>query len=383
MAKIIRREWTSRGPLGKRVRHVAFGYTLTVNGKRERKVSSAWISEEHALKALSERQQQVQEGQTDRPQHVTLGYVAERYLKFKADHGKRSLHEDQRILEKQLLPAFGAGLLIRQLSAEKIAAYEEQRITTVSAWTVRNELTILRHLLRLAHRKWRYVDRVPDIELPKAPRGRMRYLTEHEIQKLLAACAESRNHHLGRMVTLAINTGMRRSEILNLTWERIELDTDLGFNARITLYDTKNGEARGVPLNQAAGAVLSALEPDAQARIGRVFKRKDGSDWGQMRTAFEKAVERAGLSDFRFHDLRHTAASHLAMRGRPLKEIQEILGHKSFSMTLRYAHLSPRHLRTAVESLAGLTAEPLPPDSWTHKRAHSVESGTHEEISTA
>lgn len=115
-------------------------------------------------------------------------------------------------------------------------------------------------------------------------------------------------------------------------------------------------EPRGVPLNLAAGAALSALEPDAQKRIGRVFKRKDGSDWGQIRTGFEKAVERAGLSNFRFHDLRHTAASHLAMRGRPLKEIQEILGHKSFSRTLRYVHLSPRHLRTAVESLAGLTA---------------------------
>lgn len=383
MAKIIRREWTSRGPVGKRVRHVAFGYTVTVNGKRERKVSSAWTSEEHALKALSERQQQVQEGQTDRPQHVTLGHVADRYLKFKADHGKRSLREDQRILEKQFLPAFGASLLIRQLSAEKIAAYEEQRITTVSAWTVRNELTVLRHMLRLAHRKWRYLDRVPDIELPKAPMGRTRYLTEHEIQKLLAACAESRNHHLGCMVTLAINTGMRKSEILNLTWERIELDTDLGFNARITLYETKSGEPRGVPLNQAAGAALSALEPNAQARTGRIFKRKDGSDWGQIRTAFEKAVERAGLADFRFHDLRHTAASHLAMRGRPLKEIQEILGHKSFSMTLRYAHLSPRHLRTAVESLAGLTAEPSLHDSWTHKRTHSVESGTKEEIPTA
>ena len=152
--------------------------------------------------------------------------------------------------------------------------------------------------------------------------------------------------------------GMRKSEILGLTWERIELDKDLGFNARITLYETKNGDPRGVPLNTAAGAALNALQPDPAKRVGRVFTRRDGSHWGQIRTAFEKAVERAGLADFRFHDLRHTAASHLAMRGRPLKEIQEILGHKSFSMTHRYAHLSPRHLRTAVESLAGLTPVP-------------------------
>jgi integrase len=382
MAKIIRREWTSKGPLGKRVRHVAFGYTLAVNGQRERKSSSAWISEEDALKALSARQQQIRGGQTDRPADVTLGHVVERYLKFKADHGKRSLHNDRHIFEKQLLPHFGAGLPIRQLSAEKIAAYEERRIQEVSPWTVRNDLTVLRHLLRLAQRKWNYLDRVPEIELPKAPNGRTRYLTEHEIQKLLVACAASRNPHLVAIVMLAINTGMRKSEILNLTWERIELDTDLGFNARITLYETKNGEPRGVPLNVAAGAALIELEPDPEKREGRVFKRKDGSDWGQIRTGFEKAVERAGLSNFRFHDLRHTAASHLAMRGRPLKEIQEILGHKSFSMTLRYAHLSPRHLRTAVESLAGLTPDAATLDRMTHKQSHSVESGTEQEVPT-
>jgi integrase len=310
---------------------------------------------------------------------VTLGHAVERYLKFKADHGKRSLHNDKHIFEKQLLPAFGEKLPLRRLSAEKIAAFEERRITEVSAWTVRNELTVLRHLLRLAHRKWNYLDRVPEIELPPAPRGRTRYLTEGEIAKLLTACAQSKNKHLPSIVTLAINTGMRKNEIMRLKWERIELDKDLGFNARITLYDTKNGEPRGVPLNTAAGAALVALEPDPVKRVGSVFKRKNGEDWGQIRMA----MERAGLHDFRFHDLRHTAASHLAMGGRPLKEIQEVLGHKSFSMTLRYAHLSPMHLRTAVESLAGLTPEPAAAqDSWAHKRAHSVESEAETEVQT-
>ena len=151
--------------------------------------------------------------------------------------------------------------MIHQLSAEKIAAYEEQRIETVGAWTVRNELTVLRHLLWLAYRKGNYLDRMPEIELPTAPRGRTRYLTEHKIQKLLASCAASRNQHLGCMVMPVINTGMRKSEILNFTWERIELDTDLGFNAHIMLYETKNDEPRGVPLNQAACSVLSALKP--------------------------------------------------------------------------------------------------------------------------
>jgi integrase len=383
MGKIIQREWTSVGPIGRVVRHVAYGYTLAVNGKRERKFSSAWISEEDALKALSERQQQIRAGETDRSVNVTLGAVVERYLKFKADHGKRSLSEDQRILEKQILPAFGAGLLLRQLSAEKIAFYEEQRIQAVSAWTVRNELTVLRHLLRLAHRKWTYLDRVPDIELPKAPRGRTRFLDQAEIHRLFEACTHSKNAHLPAIVMLAIHTGMRKSEIMGLKWERISLDKDLGFNARVTLYDTKNGEPRGVPLNTDAIAALAALEPDTDKRSGSVFKRANGEDWGQIRTAFEKAVERAGLLNFRFHDLRHTAASHLAMRGRPLKEIQEVLGHKSFSMTLRYAHLSPMHLRTAVESLNGLTPKAEQLDQWAHKMSQNTKRSSDQEVAAS
>ena len=97
-----------------------------------------------------------------------------------------------------------------------------------------------------------------------------------------------------------------------------------------------------------------------------MFTRANGEDWGQIRTAFEKAVERAGVRNFRSHDLRHTCASHLAMQGRPLKEIQKVLGHKSFSMTLRYAHLSPMHLHTAVESLNGLTPNAATLDSMAH-----------------
>jgi integrase len=281
--------------------------------------------------------------------------VAARYLKFKADHGKRTLKEDRRILEKQLLTVFGPALPIRQLTAEKIAAFEEARIAQVSPCTVRNELTLLRHMLRLAHRKWNYLQRVPEIELPKAPKGRTRFLSEEEIGRLLTACQESKNTHLAAIVRLTINTGMRKGEIMDLRWERVDLAKDFGFNARITLYETKNGEPRGVPLNQAAIATFNAVEPDPAKRQGSVFKGSNGEGLKKIRTAFEKAVERARLSDFRFHDLRHTAASHLAMRGRPLKKIQEVLGHKSFSMTMRYAHLSPMHLRTAVESLNGLT----------------------------
>ena len=152
---------------------------------------------------------------------------------------------------------------------------------------------------------------------------------------------------------------MRKGEILKLTWERVDLNTDLGFSAKITLYKRKNGKPLGVPLNKAAVEAFHTLQPDPAQRVGVVFKKRDGVTWGKMRTAFDSAVTRAGLEDVRFHDLRHTAASHMVMRGRSLKEVQEVLGHKDYRMTLRYAHLSPAHLRTTVEALDGLTTMPV------------------------
>ena len=246
-----------------------------------------------------------------------------------------------------------------------IANYERHRIAKVSAYTVKNELTVLKHMLRLA-RRWGYLDRVPQIDMPKHPEGRLRYLSEAEIGRLLAVCTQSRNPFLTCIVILAINTGMRKTEIFNLQWQQIDLRADYGFNARITLYQTKSGKPRGLPLNQAAIQAFTGLEPDATKRTGTVFKKRNGQFWGQIRTGFETAIRKAALPDFRFHDLRHTAASHMVMRGRSLKEVQEILGHSDFKMTLRYAHLSPAHLRTAVESLDGLTGVP----AVAHKVAH-------------
>jgi integrase len=99
---------------------------------------------------------------------------------------------------------------------------------------------------------------------------------------------------------------------------------------------------------------LVAVEPDQARREGLVFARRDGAAWGQIRTAFGRALERAGIQGFRLHDLRHTAASHLVMRGASLKDVQELLGHSDLKMTQRYAHLSPAHLRGAVDRLNGL-----------------------------
>jgi integrase len=143
---------------------------------------------------------------------------------------------------------------------------------------------------------------------------------------------------------------MRKSEILGLAWERIDLST-----SRITLYQTKSGKPRGVPMNRAVYDALVSLQPDATHRSGLVFRRSIDRAWRQIRRAVSTALDRAGIKDFRFHDLRHTAASHMVMRGAHLKDVQEILGHADIKMTMRYAHLSPAHLRSTVDRLDGPT----------------------------
>src|SRR5262245_14841864 len=131
-------------------------------------------------------------------------------------------------------------------------------------------------MLRLA-RRWGYLDQAPEIEVPKRPSGRLRYLELDEITRLLAACGESRNRYLLAIVTIAVNTGMRKSEILGLEWERINVST-----STITLYQTKSGKPRGVPINR---AVYDSM----------LFTKRDQRAWGQIRTAFALALERAKI----------------------------------------------------------------------------------------
>jgi integrase len=336
-----------------------------VQGRQERRFNAAW-SREDAQTELAKRLAQIEAGAA-RLKECTLQQLADEYLAYKENGGKRSVSEDRRMLTTRLLPALGVGLKVRQLREPTIAQYAKARLGDVSAYTIANELAILRHMLRLA-RKWGYLDQVPEIEMPKRPDGRQRYLEEDEITRLLKACGKSKNPYLAAIVTIALNTGMRKTEILELQWQRIDLSS-----ARITLYRTKSGKPRGVPMNRAVYDALVALQPDEAKRAGLVFARADGRAWGQIRTAFSTALETAEIKGFRFHDLRHTAASHMVMRGAGLKDVQEILGHADMKMTMRYSHLSPAHLRATVDRLDGLTPSTDPAQGFQHKGQHNAD----------
>jgi len=283
---------------------------------------------------------------------VTLAQAADRYLASKAR--KRTIDADRRQLE--LLKAeFGAETPLAEITASRISEYKAKRLAAVrkigqggaavdrrlTAAAVNRPLALLRHLLRLAHEEWEAIEAVPRIRLEKEPQGRLRWLTQDEITRLLEAATKSRNKELRAAVILALNTGLRLGELLGLTWERVDLSRGV-----IRLELTKSGRRREVPLNSESYEALVTLTPKPS---GRVFRTRS------VRKAYENAVANAKLDDVNFHTLRHTFASWAVMRGVSLKELQELLGHSSLAMTMRYAHLAPERLRSAVTRLEGLT----------------------------
>jgi integrase len=304
--------------------------------RQERKTDARW-SKDEARQALVDRVRELAASPVERPSTpaaLTFGAAIDRYLAEKAGEGKRiSDYRAERIVT--VLPRRG------------------RRAQPISAATVNRELATCRALLTLAAREWDALEKVPTVRLLKEPEGRLRYLTADEIARLLAVCANSLNPHLRTIVVLAANTGARKSEILNLEWGQVDFARGV-----VKLEVTKSGRRREIPMNDAVYAALSALPGNKDA--GRLFHKANGAAWGQIRTAFENACRTAKLANFRFHDLRHTAASQLLMRGATLTDVKAVLGHSDLKMTLRYAHLSPEHLRSAVARLNGLTAVPAP-----------------------
>ena len=181
------------------------------------------------------------------------------------------------------------------------------------------------------------------VKLFREDQKRTRYLTLEEEEKLLSVCPPS----LHRIVTFALHTGMRRGEILGLRWQDVDLRSGI---ATIPAAKAKGKRDRYVPLNSVAREIIKNL-PRAIDRTAYVFGNAQGNHNDYLRHQWQVAVEDAGLEDFRFHDLRHTFASRLVMAGVDLAALRELLGHRDFEMTLRYAHLSPSHLRSAVAIL--------------------------------
>lgn len=281
----------------------------------------------------------------------TLSDAIERYRKYVLPEVKKSRRDHildwwQQKLGPQSLKEITPSLIteIRDKLLHAEIDGKERAVATVIKY-----LATLSHILSVCVNEWQWLESNPlmKVSKPSLPKGRTRFLDDLERERLLQECQKSANPYLYMIVILAISTGMRRSEILNLTWADIDLERQ-----RIVLRETKNGEVRVLPLVGLAHKLLNDYEKIRQISTLLLFPGTDLSKSIDFRSAWRVAVKNAGLKDFKFHDLRHSFASYCVMNGSSLNEVADLLGHKSFqSVTKRYCHLSDAYRKDVVISM--------------------------------
>lgn len=221
---------------------------------------------------------------------------------------------------------------LAKLTSSDVATYRDERLRTVAPATIVRELNTISHAIEIATREWGlWLPRNPVklVRRPPVPRGRTRRFKAGEEESLLAACDRGRTPLLKPLIIIAIETGMRRGELLDLRWEHVDLKICV---AHLPL--TKNGDSRDVPLSRHAVATLQMLRA-VELKHERVFPMTGNA----VRLAFEHLRVRAGMSDFHFHDLRHEAISRLFEKGLNIAKVSAISGHRELKMLQRYTHL--------------------------------------------
>jgi integrase len=230
---------------------------------------------------------------------------------------------------------------------ERSQQKSKRRGKPIAKATVNRSLATLKHIFSRAV-EWGLITENPakGVKLYKEDNGRLRYLTEEEITRLLSICEGD----LRDIVSLAIYTSMRRGEILSLRWEDVNLDLQF-----IHVVNTKSRESRDIPMAREVFEMLLNRKRRMEEGQEYVFiSPKTGKPYVDLKTSFVKALRKANIHDATFHTLRHTFCSHLVMKGVDLYTVGQLAGHKTIAMTKRYSHLSPAHKQRAIEKLEGL-----------------------------
>jgi len=271
---------------------------------------------------------------------------AEEYIEMYAKPKKRSWRRDDFSIAR--LNAFFDRRRLSQISLLLIEKYKIERKAQVATATLNRELACLKTILRVAI-DWNKLASFPlkKIELAKENNTRDRVLLPNEEAKLLEALAP----HLRPMVTLALNTGLRRSEILKLGREHVNFQSRI---ITITAENSKSKKARQVPMNAVVLDLIRKLVPAA----GLVFRKSSGAPYEDISAAFKRACRRTLVKDCRFHDLRHTFATRFIEAGGDVVLLSKILGHSTIALTYnRYCHPSNDAMLAAVENMVNKPAQ--------------------------
>jgi integrase len=257
---------------------------------------------------------------------LTLGDLVRRYLATVTPNKK------SRVAETYVLEAFLRRPLctkrLSDLGQVDFARYRDQRLAEIESSSLRRELNPIQNMFEIARDEWGIPLRVNPLRgmrLKATDNKRERRLKEGEFERLAEAVGKLRNPHVSRVVLFALETAMRRGEILALCWDQVDLD-----RACVTVLEAKNGYSRTIPLTPKALALLRAIE----GRQGRVFPITANA----LKLAWVRTAKVAGLEDLHFHDLRHEAISRLFELGLSVPEVSLISGHRDMRMLMRYAH---------------------------------------------
>jgi integrase len=270
---------------------------------------------------------------------VTVGDLLRRYSETVTPTKRGAGPEQYRI--NTLLSHSLAQIALNKLSPAAIARYRDDRLKLVQSGAVRRELTIVQHCFEVAKREWGLpipANPVRQIATPEAQKPRERRLEDDE-SNILASAALASAWYLRPLIVLAIETGMRRGELLSIRWKDVDQTT-----RTIRILKTKNGHSRTVPLTPKAVEILASLEKKDE----RVLPVTPNA----VRLAWERLRKRAGIVDLRLHDLRHEAVSRFFEYGLTVPEVALISGHRDPRMLSRYTHLRPEKV---AEKLAKAT----------------------------
>ncbi len=320
---------------------------FTFKGQRVRE--SIGPSKKDAQKVIDKRKTEIIENKyldiRKEPDPILFHDFSKEYLQWARANKKPSSVQRDLCSLRSLDKEFETKIL-QEITTWQIEKYKAKRKEMVKPATVNRELALIKHLYTKAL-EWGRAKENParKVRLLKGEVKRVRFLMPDEVQILLSNCPDC----LIDLVTVAVHTGMRRGELLSLQWPQVNFEQ--GF---ITLLDTKNHERRDVPMNETVNALLKGMEK----RALYVFCGDSGKPFDRVDPLFHNTVKKAGLKDFKFHDLRHTFASNLVMAGEDLNTVRELLGHKDLKMTLRYAHLAPGKKSKAVNVLDKVLSQP-------------------------
>ena len=341
----------------------------TVNGSQTRE-SSASALKADAEYLLATRIKAIGEGiappvANQRVKNTTFAELCKLYLEF--IQGQKALATKKGFIQ-ELKAEFGAvklnaltlaaveswqARLMNQPRQARSEAKKKEVLAPLAVASVNRRLACLKHMLTKAV-DWELIgkdtlDRFRRVKLTKEENRRSRFLSAAECRDLIAAAPK----HLKPILIFALNTGCRKGEILGLTWDRVDLKH--GF---IRLDKTKSGTGRDIPINNTLAAMLQGLIRRVDSPLV-FYNPASGGQWHDLKRPFATSCSKAKLQNFRFHDLRHTFASQLVMAGIDLTTVSRLLGHASLTMTLRYSHLAPDHLKSAVDVLNRLQDAPL------------------------